>query len=75
MPFTMDRYWLLSNTCYGTWLPGDARGFVGHVWEHRSLEPEDNTRIVHNQPGTPYDQEMPRLHLAALNNLKGAPIH
>ena len=25
----MDRYWLLSNTCYGTWLPGKERGFVG----------------------------------------------
>ena len=24
----MDRYWLLSNTCYGTWLPGDERGWL-----------------------------------------------
>ena len=27
----MERYWLLTNTCYGNWLPGDARGFVGRV--------------------------------------------
>src|SRR5947209_816005 len=28
----MDRYWFLTWTTYGTWLPGDARGFVGRVW-------------------------------------------
>ena len=27
----MDRYWLLTWTTYGTWLPGDARGFVSNV--------------------------------------------
>jgi hypothetical protein len=30
-----DRYWLLTNPCYGTWLPGKESGFVGHVWVHR----------------------------------------
>ena len=24
----MDRYGLLSNTCYGNWLPGDSREFI-----------------------------------------------
>ncbi len=24
----MDRYWPLTWTTYGTWLPGDARGFA-----------------------------------------------
>jgi hypothetical protein len=27
----MDRQWLITWTCYGTWLPGTARGFVGNV--------------------------------------------
>src|SRR5690349_21441570 len=27
----MDRYWLLTWTTYGTWLPGDDRGFVSNV--------------------------------------------
>jgi len=27
----MERYWFLTWTTYGTWLPGDARGFVGPV--------------------------------------------
>ncbi len=27
----MQRYWLLTWTTYGTWLPGDPRGFVGRV--------------------------------------------
>ena len=25
------RYWLLTWTTYGTWLPGDDRGFVSPV--------------------------------------------
>lgn len=51
----MDRYWLLTWTCYGQWLPGDARGFVGNVRE------EDGTQISHNVPGTPYDADEPLL--------------
>jgi hypothetical protein len=27
----MDRFWLLTWTTYGTWLPGDERGFVSEV--------------------------------------------
>ena len=45
----MDRHWLITWTCYGTWLPGDARGFVGNVRE------EDGTQVSHNLPGTPVD--------------------
>jgi hypothetical protein len=37
----VDRYWLLTNTSYGNWLPGDRRGFVGRVWEHRPSEPDE----------------------------------
>ncbi len=31
MELTMDRYWFLTWTTYGPWLPGDRRGFVGPV--------------------------------------------
>ena len=37
------RNWLLSNTCYGTWLPGDRRGSVTSV---RDLRPDDEPREV-----------------------------
>jgi REP element-mobilizing transposase RayT len=71
----MDRYWFLTNTCYGNWLPGDARGFVGRVWEHRPDDPQEKPRVVHDSPGTPYDGELAGLERAAKNLLKGPPIH
>ena len=43
----VDRYWFLTWTTYGTWLPGDERGFVG-------VAPNQFGRmIMHNQPNTP----------------------
>src|SRR5947209_14289567 len=48
----VDRHWLLSNTCYGNWLPGAAPGFVGRVWEHRPFDPEEAPRVAHDLPGT-----------------------
>ncbi len=71
----MDRYWLLTNTCYGTWLPGQQRGFVGHVWEHRNDDSPSDIRVVHNIPGTPCDKDMPGLRQAAERLMKGPPIH
>ena len=65
----MDRYWFLTWTAYGTWLPGDERGFVSNV-----LTPE-GTYILHNAPGTPYDEDMPGLKVAAQQSLKGKPIY
>ncbi len=70
----MSRWWLLTNTTYGTWLPGDGRGFVGHVWEHRQEDLEDDSRVNHGMPGTPYDVAMPGLWRKAEENLKGPPI-
>lgn len=64
----MDRYWFLTWTTYGTWLPGDARGFVGPV-----PGPDGRTEI-HNIPGTPYDADMPVLKQAARERLKCPPI-
>jgi REP element-mobilizing transposase RayT len=64
----MDRYWLLTWTTYGTWLPGDARGFVSPV--------EDGAEglVIHNVPGTPYDADLPALQRAARLALAGEPI-
>ncbi|MBY0521838.1 MAG: transposase [Gemmataceae bacterium] len=64
----MDRHWLLTWTCYGTWLPGDARGFVSHVRD------EDGSLVIHNIPGTPYDADMPALEKYARSQMKGPPL-
>lgn len=55
----MTRRWLLTWTTYGTWLPGDARGFVSPVQD------ESGRQVIHNVHGTPYDADMPRLRAYA----------
>ncbi|MBA4188708.1 MAG: hypothetical protein C0467_11975 [Planctomycetaceae bacterium] len=47
--------WLLTWTTYGTRLPGDRRGFVSGV---RTATGEV---VVHNQPGTAVDADLPGL--------------
>lgn len=64
----MDRYWLLTWTTYGNWLPGDARGFVS------SLRDEQGLPYLHNVPGTPYDSNLPELQRAMRESMKGDPI-
>ena len=64
----MDRYWLVTWTCYGTWLPGAKRGFVSYV------EDEKGFRVIHNIPGTPFDADMPALEAYARSQMKGAPV-
>jgi REP element-mobilizing transposase RayT len=64
----IDRYWFLTWTTYGTWLPGDRRGFVG------SLENESGEILEHNVPGTPLAPPTPRLNRAAKRRLKADPI-
>jgi len=71
----MERHWLLSNTCYGTWLPGSARGFIGRVWEHRPLDLEEAPRVAHDLPDTPYDEKIPGFEQAARERMKGPPVH
>jgi REP element-mobilizing transposase RayT len=69
------RSWLLTNTFYGTWLPGDSRGSVTSV---RDTRPEDDagpTRIEHDLPGTPWEEEMPGLYRAAQALLKSPPLY
>jgi hypothetical protein len=69
--------WLLTWTTHGTWLPGDVRGFVGYVREEGpadlrqglasdarddAMRADDaSRRVIHNQPGTPYDRNAPGL--------------
>ncbi len=71
---SMERYWLLTNTCYGNWLPGDSRGFVGQVWEHREGD-DKKPRVRHSLHGTPYDERIPGLQQQAATLLKCPPIH
>lgn len=70
----MDRIWFLTNTMYGNWLPGDSRGFIGHVWEHRDEDDENDVRVMHNQPGVTYDEGLARLEATARDQMKGDPI-
>jgi len=65
----MDRYWLLTWTTYGTWLPGGPRGSV------TSVRDGPGPRIEHDLPGTSIDGPMPGLHAAAQAALKGPPIY
>ncbi len=69
----MDRYWLLTNTCYGNWLPGDVRGFVGRVWEHRG-DPAKERRVMHNTLGQSYDKAMPGLPAKSRGLMTGPPV-
>jgi len=46
----VDRYWLITWTTYGTWLPGDERGFVSGVRDRQG------DRQIHNLPGTEYER-------------------
>jgi REP element-mobilizing transposase RayT len=65
----VNRYWLITSTTYGTWLPGDERGFVSPV------ETETGECVLHNVPGTPYDQDIPELRQHARDLMKGEPIY
>jgi len=72
----MHRYWLLTSTFYGNWLPGDERGFVSRV---RDVRLEDDVRAGksrhrHNIPGTPYDEDFRGLHRHAQQELRGDPV-
>jgi REP element-mobilizing transposase RayT len=63
-----DRHWLLTSTTYGTWLPGDTRGFVSNVADGPGPE------VRHNVPRTPYDKNMPGLVRVSRAALKCPPI-
>ena len=64
----MDRYWFLTWTTYGQWLPGDPRGCVTRV------QNDGSSRIEHDQFGTPYDADIPGLRESAQRLLKCPPV-
>jgi predicted HTH transcriptional regulator/REP element-mobilizing transposase RayT len=64
----IDRIWFLTWTTYGTWLPGDERGFVSPKFEG------DIPERRNNEPGRPYDEGGPDLRRIAENKLAGDPV-
>ncbi|MCY2948662.1 MAG: transposase [Planctomycetota bacterium] len=76
--------WLLTWTTYGTWLPGDERGFVGNVVEEATNDTiqtadivraaDASRRVTHNIPDTPYDRSMPGLRHYVLQQMRGEPV-
>jgi REP element-mobilizing transposase RayT len=64
----MDRFWLLTWTTYGTWLPGDRRGFVSEVRD------EAGEKVLHNTPGTPCAADLPSLRAYAASIMTEAPV-
>lgn len=65
----MLRYWLLTWTTYGSWLPGDARGSVTRI-----REGTDGPRIEHDLFETPYTPTIPGLASSSAERLKREPI-
>ncbi len=68
------RAWLLSNTTYGTWLPGNWRGSVTSVRDRRPTDEATEIRIEHDIPGEPWEDEAPGLEHAAREQMKGPAI-
>jgi REP element-mobilizing transposase RayT len=69
------RSWLLTNTTYGTWLPGDPRGSVTSVRDERTNDRPTDVRFEHDDPQTPYEPAIPGLQHAAVEQLSGPPIY
>ena len=65
----IDRYWHLTWTTYGQWLPGDERGSVTRI-----QMPGEDKRVEEDQFGTPRTPAIPGLNRAAKNNLTGNPV-
>ena len=65
----IDRYWLLTWTMYGQWLPGDPRGSVTRV-----EQPDQSHRNEQDEFGTPRTDAMPALYDSARTRLKSSPI-
>src|SRR5262245_30890004 len=66
--------WLLTSTFYGQWLPGDPRGSVTNVLDRRPGDPATPKRIEHARPGDEFEDAIPGLQHAALDQVKGPPI-
>ena len=66
----IDRYWLITSTTYGTWLPGDSRGSVS-----RENVTDASHRKEQNEFGVPWSEPMPALHEASRRLMKADPIY
>ena len=69
------RAWLLTNTTYGTWLPGDKRGSVTSVRDERPTDAPNHARFEHDIPGEPYEDPNDALQRSASELMKGNPIY
>jgi hypothetical protein len=64
-PFALHITW----TCYGTWLPGDERGYVSNTLRQpRGFLPKENI------PGTPYTSDDPYTRSQAQSLQKGPTV-
>ncbi|MBQ6615780.1 MAG: transposase [Thermoguttaceae bacterium] len=63
-----DRFWFLTWTSYGQWLPGEQKGFVSNKFEHGIREPKNNV------PGMPYDADFSDLKAYSQSLLKTKPV-
>ena len=62
------RHWLLTWRTYGTWLPGDERGFVDPIVM------SNGERVIHNNPGEPMDADCPALRRYSRGIMAGEPV-
>ncbi len=62
------NFWLLTWTTYGTWLPGDERGFIGRV------RVADGVRESAHRWGEPVQAPNAALAAYARSRLKHAPV-
>ena len=61
--------WLFTWTTYGTWLPGDERGYV-------SRRPtKDGSQIINDIPGDVYDADDPDIKTKAAEKMDGEPVY
>ncbi|WP_437225721.1 transposase [Planctomicrobium sp. SH661] len=65
----LDRNWLITSTTYGTWLPGDQRGFVSPVRD------VDGSLVTRNVFQSPIESDHPRLQRVSRSTLKSAPVY
>ena len=69
------RYWFLTNTTYATWLPGDPRGSITSVRDHREDDAPSLSRIEHKMPGEEWEDSIPSLYRSARQSMKGPAIY
>lgn len=65
-------YGLFTSTTYGTWLPGDPRGSVTSVRDHRPTDPLTTSRL--DEVGEPWEPPISGLHQSAATLLKQSAV-